>query len=148
MARRPRRDRPRTKSGRLSRAYATSCRDLGTSELQAKRLAAVGPGNDPVLSATIAGRYWARGLIDQEQYVRALEVRQLYVSQFGPGWPSNAERGDPASEKYLLRCRRKLERIARALGREAFLLVRDFSVFDRPARREPLVAALDMIAAH
>jgi hypothetical protein len=146
VARRRKRDRPRTKSGRISRAYATIARDLGTPELQAKRQAAVGEGADPTLSVTAPGRYFARGLIEPQHYLAALTLRALYTTQFGPGWPGNGERDAPANEAYLARCRRRLERIAATLGQRAFLMARDFAVFDRHVRREPLLDALSRIA--
>jgi hypothetical protein len=146
MARRRKHDRPRTKSGRLSRAYMTNARDPGTPELQAKREAAVGSREaDPALSATAPGRYYARGLIEQHHYLAALTLRALYATQFGPGWPGNAEHGPPASEDYLARCRKRLDGIAATLGERAFLMARDFAVFDRHVRREPLLDALSRI---
>jgi hypothetical protein len=91
---------PRTKSGRLSRAGQKPVVDKPTPQLQARRQALVGEGNDPALSATAIGSLLATGVIDADQYNAALRYRALRCALFGPPWPSNVS-GSEADQKRL-----------------------------------------------
>jgi hypothetical protein len=58
---------PRSKSGRLSRAYQTVARDNSTQEVQAKREQLIN-GSPVELIASSAGILFARGLLRAEHY--------------------------------------------------------------------------------
>ena len=87
---------PRTKSGRLSRAYKAEARDHGTAEVQAKRIALVGEA-DPALAASALGVLLARGLLDvkdrpemaRDRYHAGLRYRELRSAIFPPIWPNS-----------------------------------------------------------
>jgi hypothetical protein len=170
MPRKRHKDRPRTASGRLSRAYQTDARDNGTRQLQAKRQAAVGwtrdkdgkpIGNDPTLSATAAGILYARGVLDLNRYTAALKYRAIYCLLFGVPWPSNVSSHTIPPERYLTRARRLFLRLAGTedpetghrrnglLDRAELQLVSDVCVYDQlpeQARHEPLLRGLSAVA--
>jgi hypothetical protein len=78
---------PRTKSGRLSRAYKhPEPRDQGTKEGQAKR-AAVANGADTTLADSASGILLAGGHLEQRQYLAALNYARLHAIIFGVPLP-------------------------------------------------------------
>ena len=84
---RPRKPGPRTKSGRLSRAYKSPVlRDKGTPEAQSKRHALIN-GADPQLAATASWILLANGLIERDQHSAALIYARLHALVFGKPWP-------------------------------------------------------------
>ena len=114
----------RTKSGRLSRAYKDpEVRDLGTPQVQTKRQAIVGEGADPGLSATVAGVLYARGHLNQDQYIEAIEYRRLHNAIFGHPWGQGF--GMTPFEENLMRLKAMLDRKDRRLtGEERHALLR------------------------
>jgi hypothetical protein len=76
---------PRTKSGRLSRAYQGPARDAGTAELQAKRLAAIN-GADPQLAASASGILLANSLISEDQHLACLRYAHAHALVYGKVW--------------------------------------------------------------
>lgn len=110
---RKRKKAPRTKSGRLSRAYQTIAKDEGTPEVQAKRQAAVGTG-DPVLAASALGYLLAYEHIDREQYDEALRYRALWTAKFGTLGLCNSY-GPTASDERLAKLEIKLAELERRM---------------------------------
>jgi hypothetical protein len=80
---RPRKSGARTKSGRLSRAFKSPVRDVGTAELQAKKLALVNGAADPALSASAASILLAHHVLDREQHSAAERYHRAYRLSFG-----------------------------------------------------------------
>ena len=86
---------PRTKSGRLSRAYKDpEIRDLGTREFQDKRAYLVN-GADPALAATASGILLANGLLTREQYDAAMRYAWAHALTFGKRWRQICPLGEP-----------------------------------------------------
>jgi hypothetical protein len=109
MARRRKAERKRNKNGRLSRARENrepELRDLGTPQVQDKRLALVGEGGDPTLSATLAGILFARGHLDQDQYNEAIEYARLHAMVHGQPFANGT--GVEVSEDALIRAQELL----------------------------------------
>ena len=123
---------PRTKSGQPSRAYTTVARDNGTTELQAKRLAAVGAGADPALSATMPGVLYARGVLDQEQFDRAERYRHLRCALYGPPWPANAPVGSNGlpDDEAIRRMQKSFDNLVAPLDPRERSVVSRVCVFD------------------
>jgi hypothetical protein len=113
----------RTKSGRLSRAYATVCRDNGMAEVQARRQALCN-GSPPELSATPLGALLANGHIDLDQCRAGERYAWLRAVSFGVGRPDvvcdHIEPGSPRlrSESQLIRLRERFETMAGMLGHD------------------------------
>lgn len=122
---------PRTKSGRLSRAYKSPrLRDQGTDELQAKRQAAVGEGADLSLSSTMPGVLYARGHLDRDQYAEALEYRRVRCALYGPPWPSNGHNRE-ASEARIAKLTQRFEAMCAVLTTIQKLVLANVCVFDQ-----------------
>lgn len=119
---------PRTKSGRLSRAKAVTT-DRGTAQLQSKRQALVGEGNDPVLSATAVGTLHAAGILDVEQYNIALRYRSLRSALYGPPWPGNTI-GNEIDPKRIARLQREYNALRSRLTEDQCYVVGQVCVFD------------------
>jgi hypothetical protein len=100
---RPRKEGPRTKSGRLSRAGTRNpeLRDHGTKQLVAKREAMIN-GAAPELSATASGILLANGLLTTEQHTAALKYAWAHNLTFGRVWgqisPLGEKVGEPAND--------------------------------------------------
>jgi hypothetical protein len=90
---------PRTKSGRLSRAYKSpELRDKGTPENQNKRAYVIN-GADPQLAASASGILLANKMIGQDQHVACMRYAHAHALVFGkdpeahaasafmPSWP-------------------------------------------------------------
>ena len=77
---------PRTKSGRLSRAYKSpELRDKGTPEAQNKRAYLIN-GSDPQLAATASGILLANGFLTPGQHVAALRYARWHALLYGKPW--------------------------------------------------------------
>lgn len=98
----------RTKSGRLSRAYATEARDHGTPELQTKRQQLVGPSGDPNHAATVPGILCAHGHIDTDQRDAALRYAVLRCALYGTPWPRTPTYQE-TTDAHVLRLKRAFE---------------------------------------
>jgi hypothetical protein len=121
---------PRTKSGRLSRAYGSALlRDLGTEEGQAKRRALVGDDGGQTLACTAPGILFANGFLTIDQYTEALEYRRLWTAMFGTPWRSSSDAAE-ATEEMLVEATKKFRRMTLLLTDEQELAVRNICVFD------------------
>ena len=90
---------PRTKSGRLSRAYKTpEIRDHGTKECQDKRQYLIN-GADPQLAATASGILLANGCLTQEQHTAALRYAWAHALVYGKPWRQICPLGDPVGSE-------------------------------------------------
>jgi hypothetical protein len=125
MARR-RKAGPRTKSGRLSRAYKTIAADHGTPQIQAKREAALagappidGSGTPPdrALAASALGILLAYGHVTAEQHSEALRYRVLHCAKFGPIGLANSQGGE-ATDARLVILEERLAEYERHLSRD------------------------------
>ena len=77
---------PRTKCGRIFRAYKDpEIRDHGPKEFQAKRQYLVN-GADPQLAATASGILLANGLLTREQYDAAMRYAWAHALVYGKPW--------------------------------------------------------------
>jgi hypothetical protein len=100
---RPRKEGPRTKSGRLSRASKRNpeLHDHGTRQFVAKRAAMVN-GGAPELSATDSGILLANGLLTAEQHTAALKYAWAHALTFERVWgqisPLGEKVGAPAND--------------------------------------------------
>lgn len=139
---------PRTKSGRLSRAYKGPARDDGTPELQAKRRQLVGDA-DPALSVSVVGRLFAWGMIDQQQYLAAQRYRQLRCALYGPPWPGQGTAGAPPDDEIVIRMQRAFDQMVGYLRPDEKRVVGAVCVHDEPPaphELEPLRGGLAAIA--
>jgi hypothetical protein len=113
----------RTRSGRLSRAYATTCRDNGTEQVQARRLALCN-GSPAELSGSVLGILLANGHISVEQYRAGERYAWLRAVSFGLARPDvSFDHVDPysprlRSDEQLARLRERFEAVVGRLGRD------------------------------
>lgn len=122
---------PRTKSGRLSRAYLDPrVRDHGTPEAQNKRRALVGENGDPNLSSSVPGILYAHGYLDAQQYCEALEFARLRCILFGGPWPSNTIGSEPTEER-IREIKRRFESKAARLTTEQESVITNVAAFHR-----------------
>src|SRR5688500_15672041 len=106
----------RTRSGRISRAYAGPARDVGTADLRRHRLALVNGAHDPALSATLAGIMLAHGILSPEQHVAAQRYRQLRGALYGCPLARN-EGGVPAPDPdRILKLQQAFDALVRRLS--------------------------------
>jgi hypothetical protein len=92
---RPRKKQPRTKSGRLSRAYkSVELRDYGTAKYVAKRAAIIN-GADPQLAATASGILLANGLLTKDQHLAAQRYAWAHSLTYGRPWKQICPLGEP-----------------------------------------------------
>ena len=120
----------RTKSGRLSRAYRDpDVRDQGTHQVQEKRQAIVGAGNDPNLSSSAPGILFAHGYLDKHQYAEALEYRRLRCVLYGTPWPCYAESSIP-SDSRIKAMQERFDEKVRMLNEDQRHVVTNVAVFD------------------
>lgn len=134
----PRKNGPRTKRGRLSRAYSDPrLRDMGTDEARAKRQALVGQDADPSLAATMLGVLYARrrelfelGQFEREHYDEGMEFRRLRCALYGLAWPSNVAGGE-ASEERLEKLHRRFNAMCSRLTLLQRIVLANVAVFDR-----------------
>ena len=126
---------PRTKSGRLSRAYQTVARDNGTREVQAKRDQLIN-GSPVELIASSAGVLLARGLLSSEQYRAADRFARIRARVFGVPL-SNGEGGREATEQRIARNERVYNALCRCMTAQQLVAVVDLALGGRPvwARR-------------
>jgi hypothetical protein len=98
---RPRKDGPRTKSGRLSRAikHNPKLRDEGTKQFVAKRTAMVN-GADPQLSATASGILLANGFLTKEQHTAAQRYAWAHATVFSRVWKQQCPLGDADCSQF------------------------------------------------
>ena len=124
---------PRTKSGRISRAYKSpELRDHGTREFVAKREYLVN-GADPQLAATASGILLANGLLTQEQHTAAFRYSWAHALTFGKVWrqicPLAEDAGSAAPDRLLEIAKDKLAWMDRRLDRAQRKAVADVAVF-------------------
>jgi hypothetical protein len=84
---------PRTKAGKLSRAYKTAVRDEGTHEFRAKRMRLIN-GADPQLAATASGILHANGHLTAEQHHACLRYAWCHAIIYGRPWRQVCPLGD------------------------------------------------------
>ena len=124
---------PRTKNGRLSRAYkSTQLRDEGTAEFRAKRLRLIN-GSDPALAASTSGILHANGFLSAGQHHAALRYAWAHAVVFGRPWrqacPLADPIGQPAPDQLVELAHRALEVMDAKLDPEQRLAVANLSVF-------------------
>ena len=123
---------PRTKSGKLSRAYKTALRDEGTAEFRAKRLRLIN-GADPQLAATTSGILLANGFLSAEQHHAALRYAWAHAIVFGRPWrqacPLADPIGQPTPDRLAEIARDKLAQMDARLDYDQRLAVANVSVF-------------------
>jgi hypothetical protein len=123
MPRRRRKHGPRTRSGRLSRAYLGAARDSGTPEVQARRLALCN-GSPPELASTPIGILFANHVITLDQCRAAHRYAFRRGVLFGGARPAGLgdmlEPGSPRlrSDKELAGIRARFEAMCGRLGRD------------------------------
>lgn len=109
---RKRKDRPRTASGRLSRAFKNAARDTGTPEQQLKRAYLIN-GADPQLAATTSGILLANHVISRPQYDAAMVYAWAHAMVYGRPWRQACPLGDRAGieapDELLVRAKEVLE---------------------------------------
>jgi hypothetical protein len=120
---RPRKKGPRSKSGRLSRAYQGPARDNGTPELRRHKLGAVNGAADPALSATPASILFAHGILNRDQLAAADDYHRAYrrcfsLPDFGTCLLGDGARPPLMSEDSLERARQDLDAMVRRLSPE------------------------------
>jgi hypothetical protein len=130
---RPRKDKPRTKSGRLSRAYKSAqLRDEGTAEFRAKRRRLI-DGADPQLAATASGILLANGALTQEQHNACLHYAWAHAVTFGRPWrqscPLGERVGTETPDRVILIARAVLAKMDAVLTYEQRLAVANLAVF-------------------
>ena len=152
----------RTKSGLPSRAYNSVACDNGTPELQAKRLAAVGPGADPADSWCEAGRLWSRGVftdpnindeterhnLARDRYNAAVEYRKTWKALFGTPLPNGDAAGDPPSDEKIAKTMAKFDSMVERVSPDEKRLLDLVCVDDwepPPLIHTHLVHAIDQI---
>jgi hypothetical protein len=114
-------DRPRTASGRISRAYKGAARDDGTRDAERHRLALVN-GADPALAAHPLGVLLANGHISREQERAGHRYAAVRAILFGPGRPSVSSDVDEPhtptlrTDEHLEGLRNRFESMVRQLG--------------------------------
>jgi hypothetical protein len=124
---------PRTKCGRLSRAYKDpEIRDQGTREFCAKRAYLVN-GADPALAATASGILLANGLLTREQHDAALRYSWAHALTYGKVWrqtcPLGEDAGRAAPDRLLELARDKLAWMDGRLDLAQRKAVADVAVF-------------------
>ena len=132
MGRKRRSDRPRTKSGKLSRAYQGVARDNGTREGQARRLALVNGSEDGSLAYTLPDILKAHSLISGLQHQAAWKLRRARAAVFGVPL-QNSSGGREPTEDQIRHNEQSYERIMRLLSPEQQLAVIDVALDLRPA---------------
>jgi hypothetical protein len=83
----------RTKSGRLSRAYAGPARDPGSPESILKRAALIN-GSDCQLAASASGILLANGYLTREQHAAAMSYSWCHAMLYGRPWKQACLLGD------------------------------------------------------
>jgi hypothetical protein len=134
---RPRKEGPRTKSGRLSRAGKTNpeVRDQGTRQFIAKRAAMVN-GGAPELSATASGILFANGFLTSEQHNAALKYGWAHATVFGLVWRQQCLLGEPIwgwtdpSDGRAAAAKKKLAHMDRKLTDEQRQAVANVAAFN------------------
>jgi hypothetical protein len=128
---------PRTKSGRLSRAYKhPDLRDHGTPEFVAKRSAAIN-GADPQLAATASGILLANGMISPEQHNAALRYARWHSVIYGSPWATCAcplshelaHHGHEPPEDLIVRAKRAIDAMNAKLDPDQRQAVANVAVF-------------------
>jgi hypothetical protein len=80
---RPKKAGPRTRGGKLSRAYQPVAPDYGTKELQADKLGVLNGASDQALSSSLSGVLFAHGILDDRQLNPANRFRSARAACFG-----------------------------------------------------------------
>jgi hypothetical protein len=123
----------RTKKDRLSRAYKTVARDLGSPESLLKRASLIN-GADPQLAATASGILLANEMITREQHSAALTYSWAHAMVYHRPWRQAcplADRGGSteAPEDLVELAKEKLAAMDAALNWEQRLAVGNLAVF-------------------
>jgi hypothetical protein len=131
---RPRKEGPRTKSGRLSRAGSRNpeLRDHGTKQCVAKRELMIN-GADPQLLATASGILLANGYLSNEQHSAALKYAWAHNMTFGRVWGQLSPLGEPVgppSNDRSGRAKKRLAQMDRKLSDEQRQAVANVSAFN------------------
>jgi hypothetical protein len=123
---------PRTKSGRLSRAYTGPARDVGTPEFCAKRAYLIN-GSDPQLAASASGILLANGFLNRGQHAAALTYAWAHALTYRRPWRQACPLGDRTGggmpEDRLERAKVKLAEMDAKLSPEQRLAVANVAVF-------------------
>ena len=125
---------PRTKSGRLSRAYKSpELRDHGTREFVEKRAALVN-GGAPELAATASGILLANGFLTPAQHTAATRYSWAHNMAFGKPWVCTSPLGElcatePTDEMREIG-RYRLEQMDRRLTKAERLRVGNLAVYE------------------
>jgi hypothetical protein len=130
---RPRKPGPRTKSGRLSRAYkAPELRDKRTPEFCAKRAYLINWA-DPQLAATVSGILFANGHLTMAQRDAGENYANLHRLAFGNQWGHacvlDDSSGRSISDERLVKLRRILDAMHAYLTPEQRQAIADVAVF-------------------
>jgi hypothetical protein len=128
---------PRTKSGRLSRAYKSpDLQDKGTPENQARRAYTIN-GADPQLAATASGILLANGFLTQDQHHAALKYARWHSLLYGSPWATCAcplshelaHHGREPPEDLIVRAKRTIDALNAKLDPDQRQAVANVAVF-------------------
>ena len=123
---------PRTKPGKLSRAYRGPARDVGTPEFCAKRHYLIN-GSDPQLAASASGILLANGFLSRGQHSAALTYAWAHALSYGRPWrqacPLGDRTGSAPSDERLVKAKEKLAEMDAELSPEQRQAVGNIAVF-------------------
>jgi hypothetical protein len=129
---RPRKDKLRTKTGRLSRAYKSRLRDEGTEEFREKRARLIN-GSDPQLAATASGILHANGYLTADQHHAALSYAWAHAVVYGRPWRQACPLGDRVGgempDRLVVTAKGVLARMDSRLNPEQRFAVANLAVF-------------------